>query len=640
MTKKIRRLRANFVDLSEDTIREVLEKNEYDEDSCILPLFEMVQVVRAKKEKAKIEQERRAREERERESQRGYLKLLFGAVPDAILKEKLEASKGDLDKAVEAINQMISEEEKKREKNVQKKREQEAEQARKQQQLIHDKFVENLCLRFYENIQREEVIACLEKNNWDGEASILELGRMCDARKVEYCAKLMGSHITSTEIVRALKEHKGETAHALAALNSLKRKRLAAIRAKEIEEIREAEANQEEPSQPVLKKKETPAPVEASSSDEEDELYADDYSELAASIHQDVQDTIKKMDINRPMKELILDTQDNCPPCKPEMKQPVPKQAPPVSDSQSTTESVIPQEQPAKGENVTQVGDGDVTLTLNKDWALVGEEIEVSWDCKEGHTTSDWIAMYRAGVNREARKYLTYQYVPTAKGKLSFTAVNKYGFFEFRYFRGRSGYVLKASSPSFGVGPNMSMTVSQPEETVLLVTLAESSNVPMFKQLGWVGLFPEGADNSSYIQYFYLNAAADGPIKFEVPKSGSYSVRYFPGNYYASCSTSITIGGEDTLKMTENMETDEVEIEYSIATKDPAADSVWIGIFFQKETNNKMWRRSGWVTSKSGQLTFPNLKHYGKYEARLFADGKYDVLARSNAVEIEGIIIN
>eukprot|EP01090_Pellita_catalonica_P020111 TRINITY_DN7036_c0_g1_i1.p1 TRINITY_DN7036_c0_g1~~TRINITY_DN7036_c0_g1_i1.p1 ORF type:complete len:121 (-),score=25.51 TRINITY_DN7036_c0_g1_i1:119-481(-) len=81
--KKIRRLHANFK-LPRDTILRVLEDNNYDEDECILPLFQMHQ------------------DEIMHKKNVNYLKLLFD-VPTDVLSARLRANNGDLDKTVEGL---------------------------------------------------------------------------------------------------------------------------------------------------------------------------------------------------------------------------------------------------------------------------------------------------------------------------------------------------------------------------------------------------------------------------------------------------------------------------------------------------------------------------------------------------------
>lgn len=113
--------------------------------------------------------------------------------------------------------------------------------------------------------------------------------------------------------------------------------------------------------------------------------------------------------------------------------------------------------------------------------------------------------------------------------------------------------------------------------------------------------------------------------------------------------TLITPAGSDSL--TASFENGRIVVKVKALTVDPTTDHVWIGaccrssrdrslscliigLFRNGEAANNMWVRYKWVKDRFTDVSFGAPKQHGTYELRLFANKTYNVVCKSNSVEV------
>jgi len=196
-----------------------------------------------------------------------------------------------------------------------------------------------------------------------------------------------------------------------------------------------------------------------------------------------------------------------------------------------------------------------------------------------------------------------------------------------------------------------------------------STGQTKFGSGAWIGLYrrddKDGSciipkiDNKNYFAFEWLSNGkditssvgtstetpleAEKEVVLEVPKAGQWFVRLFPDRSYNDIATAkIYIQGEDNLTL--NVESTVMSVVCNVTTVDPARDYVWVGVYKIEEKDQRQYRRYKYLssamlsTSSSDPitLTFKTPIHSGIYEARLFANGSYEVLSRSAPVTVLG----
>ena len=78
----------------------------------------------------------------------------------------------------------------------------------------------------------------------------------------------------------------------------------------------------------------------------------------------------------------------------------------------------------------------------------------------------------------------------------------------------------------------------------------------------------------------------------------------------------------------------EVTIVPNILSVDPYYDSVWVGLYFTAQNDNRQWRRYKYVSDRKTEIKFKAPRTAGEYEARLFACKNLNVIAKSNTFAI------
>jgi len=281
---------------------------------------------------------------------------------------------------------------------------------------------------------------------------------------------------------------------------------------------------------------------------------------------------------------------------------------------------------------------GEVVLNVKSLRANIGDKIIVTFKA-QNHISTDWIGLYRAQADKRHKDYDTYQWVPApGDGELQFQVPNKYGKFEFRYFRGRRGYLLKAVSPPFAVGPDVNLNVCRiPGKMEIAVKFQEKTGDKTFENVGWIGIYDKNeSNNKSYIAYDWLaNGREKGELTFPVPKNGDYEVRYFPQRrYYDTNKMPILVAENNVLLLKKDEAAKVTKVNYKVCSVDPETDYTWIGLFFVDEQDNTRWRRYSYVTEKEGELSFKTPLHAGVYQARLFANKSFVPILKSENIVV------
>jgi len=198
----------------------------------------------------------------------------------------------------------------------------------------------------------------------------------------------------------------------------------------------------------------------------------------------------------------------------------------------------------------------------------------------------------------------------------------------------------------------------------ILVNCQQVSELTKFGSGAWVGLYRDtkgghsltpSIDNKSYYAFEWVSNGKDvtsstedkslttveKQLTFEVPKAGQWLLRLFHDRSYVDVATcSIDIAGEDRLEL--SVSGAQMKVECALNTVDPARDYVWVGIYKIEEKDQRQYRRYKYIVPTSSSntnstLTFKTPIHSGTYEARLFSNKSYEVVAKSASVTINGI---
>jgi len=276
------------------------------------------------------------------------------------------------------------------------------------------------------------------------------------------------------------------------------------------------------------------------------------------------------------------------------------------------------------------------------------------------------------------------------KGQVTFPFPSVPGLYAFQHYTSTSaGSTCTAISNSILVGPRFSLTASLPSSSsssssstsscksvamparihIRCKQAATSTGLSKFGSGAWVGLYrrddKDGSsvvpkiDNKHYFAFEWLSNGKDitptpsletprqteKEVVLEVPKAGQWYIRLFADRSYNDVTTTaLHIPGEDKLEV--KAEGTVMTVTCSVNTVDPARDCVWVGVYKVEEKDQRQYRRYKYLASSSSptitascpiKLTFKAPIHSGTYEARLFANGSYEVISRSVPITIHGI---
>jgi hypothetical protein len=259
-------------------------------------------------------------------------------------------------------------------------------------------------------------------------------------------------------------------------------------------------------------------------------------------------------------------------------------------------------------------------------------------------TENDWIVMYNA-TSTSVSNYITWEWIgkATREGSITFKAPDLGKFF-FRYFFNKS-YRLQAVSNVVGVGPEFILTPTVINERKCKVTYSQKTG--NFHSNAWIGLYEKNElENSQYKNYQWLSSATNSSLTFDIPKAGRWEFRLFPyrnllGPYIHVSSCVFSTQGQDKLELSADpLDEKQIEVKCKISTLDLQRDSVWIGVYFADEKNNRLMRRYkslDYSPDGACAIKFKKPIHKGQYEVRLFANRSYDILAKSNVLDVDGL---
>jgi len=270
--------------------------------------------------------------------------------------------------------------------------------------------------------------------------------------------------------------------------------------------------------------------------------------------------------------------------------------------------------------------DSVITLTANPEHVDYGGTITLDWEHQAEPTVSDWIGFYVEGA--QSKEYVTYEWVLTKRGSMTFKAPTVSGNYVFRYFVNKS-YVSWGTSNIVKVGPAFRLTPTVVDTTEVKIKVEQLSGHPCPN--AWVAMYEPDKDHKTYYTYLYLGTNTE--LTFKIPKVGIWEFRLFPQKaYYVAESTRVNLNGNDQIAL--SIVDDKAVIDYKVLTLDPNYDNVWVGIFNQSETDNRQWRRYKYIPSSQGQIFVKAMQTPGTYEARLFARNVPSIICRSNSVTI------
>lgn len=277
----------------------------------------------------------------------------------------------------------------------------------------------------------------------------------------------------------------------------------------------------------------------------------------------------------------------------------------------------------------------EVTLAVSTTRVDSGCDIVVSWKATRDVTAKDWIAMFPQ-ESKEADGFVTWEWIssPTREGSVTFKAPSVFGNYLFRYFHS-STYRLQAQSAAVAVGPEFSLSASKLGELKYAVSYRQISG--NHYNNAWIGLYEKSQpNNAQFYTYQWVAYSTNHTLTFDVPKCGAWEFRLFPLRkpYIDVARAAFTIVGLDKLALTVLEEENQVAVQCSVSNADVKVDTVWVGIYFVDETNNRQYRRCAVLRQADCTVTFKKLVHLGLYEARLFANSYDNLLCKSNPIKI------
>jgi uncharacterized protein YegP (UPF0339 family) len=280
----------------------------------------------------------------------------------------------------------------------------------------------------------------------------------------------------------------------------------------------------------------------------------------------------------------------------------------------------------------------------------------------------DWIGLYAA--NAPDTVFLTWRYLngtttlPSSgmsTATLTFGAPTSAGSYEFRFFAA-NGYTRLATSTTMvveastaqlvvnGVAPPTSVTVAAGSVAVVSVSGGPANATD------WVGLHPEGAADTAFLDWRYLNDTAVAPssgvaaatLHFTMPTpAGTYEFRFFANNGYGLLATSAAVAVEAPIALisvngtlpptpvsVQPGSTVSVQItggpgnltDWVALTTNGAPDSSYLAWMYLNGTTTPP---AEGLTSATLTFTLPNSP--GTYEFRLFVNNGFSRLTTSTA---------
>ena len=265
----------------------------------------------------------------------------------------------------------------------------------------------------------------------------------------------------------------------------------------------------------------------------------------------------------------------------------------------------------------------------------------------------DWVALFDASAPDTS--FLDWKYLngsrtaPTTGvtgATLQFTAPTTPGTYNIRFFA-NNGFTKLATSVTISVCPCI---------TVASTTVAPGAAINFTISGGpanpkdWVALFATGANDSSYIQWKYLNGSTTAPatgvssatLQFTAPTTpGTYNIRFFADNGFTRLATSVTITVGPSVTVTSTTVAPGAPINFTVAGG-PANPRDWVGLYSASApdttiitwvylSGSKTPPGSG-VSGATLQFTAPTTP--GTYNIRFFVNDTFTRLATSPTITV------
>lgn len=607
--RKIGELQEMFPAIPRQGIQAILEENNWDIESAIVPLFNFMEQKGKEKEKEeRKKRENKERKKRELEAKKASENLMevFYTLPKDLIQKVLDENEGDIEDTTNQLLSIVAKREAENEAKVSK--EQERKRIEQQENQLRELKIQSLEKKF-EDLSEGEVIAALDNNGWDIKKAHVQLLKLSTENKCQHLKSLF--QFAKMEDIRLTLE------------------------ANNWDQKKAAEDLSSKRQSPVIIKKVGQSIFDCADQvgqQMEDEITAS-HAMFTQALKQEAQAQFRQ-DL-----EHIIETQvrnGDAPGMNPSSV----KNINVILGKPSPIDEELKESEVKEKENPVKVIFTDsqnssppsskfsVTLNVSPQIVDVGDNITVEWECTSGETTNyDWIGLYQIG--QPNKQYYTYQWRgrnDTTKGTLTFTAPKAYGEYELRYFYYGS-YEYTTRSDSVSVGPRFELEAVQSDsKDKTIVKWKQLSGHPYSRT--WIGLYPKAQkENKRYTTYEY---ATGSEVIFDTPiKPQEYEFRIFTNSYSDHArSNSFKIDGED--KISASLENGVITVSVDIVSVDPSYDSAWLGVFFTSEMDNRQWRRYKYFGQRRGNIQFKAPRTAGEYEVRLFALNNYEPLLISN----------
>ena len=202
-------------------------------------------------------------------------------------------------------------------------------------------------------------------------------------------------------------------------------------------------------------------------------------------------------------------------------------------------------------------------------------------------------------------------------------------------------------------GPTVVLT---PDPAAVGTTLNATVTGGPANTTDWVALFAEGASDTSYVAWCYLNGTKTAPVSgvsgatvncFTANVPGRYEVRFFSNNTFTKIATSnaITVPppAGPSVSLTPNPAT-VGDVLSAAVSGDPGNATDWVGLYPEGAADKSFvaWcYLDGTKTARTTGRTSATVSCFtplvpGRYQVRLFANSGYTKLATSNTITVPG----
>lgn len=276
------------------------------------------------------------------------------------------------------------------------------------------------------------------------------------------------------------------------------------------------------------------------------------------------------------------------------------------------------------------------------------DTIVVTWDAPLPRASSnDWVGLFEVGDSD--RSYIAWDYISnsTNSGSVVFNAQNP-GRYEARMFINNS-FDRVAVSDTLTVEED-----GQPpsEVTYTLTVEKEEYNVGENSRVSWevtgspdidfdwVGLYPVGASDISYLEYEYIDAYS-GSALFKLDDEGEFEYRYFTHGTYNQVASSepFNVVRDDSLPeeytlvtdKSEYLKDDTIVVSWDVRGADTIRND-WIGMY-EVGASDRSYLTYHYVDESSGDMTF-TAREVGEYEFRYFKNNSYSKVVTTDPISV------